>query len=56
MLAESGSALAAGANWDVDVADGSSACLFDFRALTEAGREIRVRAVNVCDLSSVIME
>ncbi|MEM7780222.1 MAG: hypothetical protein AAF697_07530 [Pseudomonadota bacterium] len=56
MLAGGGSTLAQGSDWDVDVADGSNACLFDFRALTEAGREIRVRAVNVCDLSSVTME
>lgn len=51
-----GTGLAAGANWDVDVADGSNACLFDFRAVTESAREIMVRAVNVCDISSVTME
>ena len=51
-----GSALSAGANWEVDVADGSNACLFDFRAVTESEREIMVRAVNVCDISSVTME
>lgn len=48
--------LAAGADWSVDVDDGSSACLFDFRALTQSNREIRMRAVNVCDIASVTME
>ncbi|MAY19204.1 MAG: hypothetical protein CL955_01110 [Erythrobacteraceae bacterium] len=55
MLGE-GSRLAAGADWEVDVADGSNACLFDFRAVTESQREIMVRAVNVCDIRSVTME
>ena len=50
------SELAPGGSWEVDVADGSNACLFDFRAVTESEREILVRAVNVCDISSVTME
>lgn len=51
-----GASLAPGANWEVDVNDGSSACLFDFRGVTESQREIRVRAVNVCDLANVTLE
>ncbi|UAB79385.1 hypothetical protein INR77_06845 [Erythrobacter sp. SCSIO 43205] len=51
-----GSALARGQQWNIEVTDGSAACLFDFRAITESEREIEVAQVNVCEDSIVAFE
>lgn len=51
-----GQSLARDQQWNVSVFDGSSACLFDFRAVTEGAREIEVVRVNVCEAGSVVVE
>lgn len=51
-----GASLAREQQWNVDVTDGSSACLFDFRAVTESAREIEVGGVNVCEAGAVAFE
>ena len=51
-----GSALARGQQWNIEVTDGSDACLFDFRAVTQSEREIEVGQVNVCEDSVVAFE
>jgi len=50
------SALARGQQWNIEVTDGSEACLFDFRAVTQSEREIEVAQVNVCEDSIVAFE
>ncbi len=50
------SVLAAGQQWNVNAGDGSNACLFDFRAITESGREIEPSRINVCEVTSVAFE
>ena len=49
-------ALSRGQQWTVDVFDGSSACLFDFRAVTQSDRSVEVTGVNVCEATSVVIE
>ena len=51
-----GSALAENQQWNIEVTDGSNACLFDFRAVTASEREIEVAQVNVCEDSIVAFE
>jgi hypothetical protein len=51
-----GASLAREQQWNVDVTDGSNACLFDFRAVTESAREIEIGAVNVCEAGAVAFE
>ena len=41
-----------GDQWTVNVYDGSRACLFDFRGVTQSGREIDL-SVNVCEVDTV---
>lgn len=48
--------LARSQQWNIEVTDGSNACLFDFRAITASQREIRVTQVNVCEESAVSFE
>lgn len=48
--------LARGQQWNVEVTDGSAACIFDFRAVTESDREIEVGQVNVCETGTVMFE
>ncbi|WP_162627639.1 hypothetical protein [Erythrobacter sp. KY5] len=42
--------------WNVTVQDGSSACIFDFKAVTENAREIELPAINVCEEESIVIE
>lgn len=51
-----GQVLASDQQWNVNVFDGSTACLFDFRAVTASGREVEVGSVNVCEDTSVVIE
>ncbi|MEM1052337.1 MAG: hypothetical protein AAGI28_09610 [Pseudomonadota bacterium] len=51
-----GNSLASGQQWNVQAIDGSGACLFDFRAIMQNGRQIVVSQVNVCEASSVTFE
>jgi hypothetical protein len=51
-----GSALARNQQWNIEVTDGSDACLFDFRAITASEREIEIGQVNVCEESVVAFE
>jgi len=51
-----GNALATDGDWNVNVFDGSAACLFDFKAVTATGREIAITGVNACDITSVTFE
>jgi len=48
--------LARNQQWNVEVTDGSNACLFDFRAVTASEREIEVGQVNVCEAGAVSFE
>ncbi|MFU7527772.1 hypothetical protein [Qipengyuania sp. ASV99] len=48
--------LARGQQWNVNVSDGSSACLFDFKAVTASAREIQMTSINVCEVTSVAFE
>ena len=41
---------------NVNVFDGSLACLFDFRAVTTSGRSIAITGVNACEATSVTFE
>ncbi|WP_108786752.1 hypothetical protein [Erythrobacter sp. Alg231-14] len=50
------SVLAAGQQWNVHAGDSSSACLFDFRAVTESGRDISFTRIDVCSVTSVKFE
>lgn len=52
----SSSSLARNQQWNVEVTDGSNACLFDFRAVTTSERAIEVAQVNVCEDSIVAFE
>lgn len=49
----SSSTLAGGQQWNVNVSDGSDACLFDFKVVTESGREIEQTRINACEVTSV---
>lgn len=49
-------AIAQNQQWNVEVGDGSNACLFDFRAVTTSEREIEVGQVNVCESAIVTFE
>lgn len=51
-LAGSG-VLAGGQQWNVNVSDGSQACLFDFKVVTQSGREIEMARVNACETAMV---
>lgn len=48
--------LAEGQQWNVNVIDGSNACLFDFRAVTAGAREIELTRINVCEVVDVAFE
>lgn len=48
--------LSQGSDWSISVDDGSGACKFDFKAVTENEREIERRNVDVCVESTVIFE
>lgn len=48
--------LAQDQQWNVNVNDGSNACLFDFKGVTQSGREIEVQSINACDQSSVTLK
>lgn len=50
------SLLARNQQWNVEVTDGSAACLFDFRAVTASDREIEVSQINVCEEGAVFFE
>ncbi|BDI60515.1 hypothetical protein [Qipengyuania nanhaisediminis] len=52
----SGTSLAGDQQWNVNVFDGSQACLFDFRAVTASGREIAVTRIDACAETSVLFE
>ncbi len=47
------SVLASGQQWNVYAGDASFACLFDFKAITETGREIVHDRINVCEVTGV---
>lgn len=51
-----GQVLEGGADWDVNVFDGSNACLFNFRAMTAGGREVELAGVNVCREVEIVIE
>ena len=51
-----GDSLASGQQWNVNVHDGSDACIFDFLGETESEREIERRGINVCEVVSVTFE
>ena len=51
-----GSTLARNQQWNIEVTDGSKACLFDFRAVTASEREIELGQINVCEESVVRFE
>ena len=55
LLAE-GDSLPSGQQWNVNVFDGSDACIFDFLGETESERTIERRGVNVCEVTSVTFE
>ncbi len=50
------SVLATGQQWNVYAGDGSNACLFDFKAVTESGREFVSTQTNICEVSSVAFQ
>ena len=52
----SGSTLARNQQWNIEVTDGSKACLFDFRAVTASERTIEIGQINVCEESIVSFE
>jgi len=51
-----GASLASGQQWNVNVYDGSAACFFDFKGLTQSGREISASRVNACEVTNVTFE
>lgn len=50
------SSLARDQQWNIEVTDGSNACLFDFRAVTKSDREIELGGINVCEESVISFE
>lgn len=48
--------LSKGDDWSVSVDDGSGACKFDFKAITEKEREIEKRNIDVCVDSTVTFD
>jgi len=48
--------LARNQQWNVEVTDGSDACLFDFKAVTQSERVIEMGQVNVCEVGAVTFE
>ncbi|WP_299191597.1 hypothetical protein [uncultured Erythrobacter sp.] len=48
--------LASGQQWNINVYDGSAACIFDFKGVTAGGREIAVTQINACEVTSVTFE
>ncbi|WP_298301879.1 hypothetical protein [uncultured Erythrobacter sp.] len=48
--------LARNQQWNIEVTDGSEACIFDFKAVTTSERVIEVGQINVCEESAVTFE